>query len=72
MGIVKLMENILQSGNLGQNIHFVKAHGVLHGIQQMWRRLGQIIRFGYYSPVESWGMIFKTMYWWWEKIMRIV
>lgn len=41
-GAERLMENILQSGNFGHNIRFVQAHGVLHGIQQMWRRLGQI------------------------------
>lgn len=66
----KLMENILQSGNFGHNIRFIQSHGALHGIQQIWRRLGQIIRFGHYAPGESWGMITKTIAWWKKKLLK--
>lgn len=71
-GAGKLMENILQSGNFGHNIRFLQKHGVLHGLQQMWRRLGQIISFGYYAPEESCGMITKTVCWWGKKLKRMI
>ncbi len=67
----KLMDNIIEMGNFGHNVGYVKERGVIHGIQHLGRITKQATLFGYYAPAEAWGRIPYMFRWWSKKIRNI-
>ena len=67
----KLLENILERGNFGRNIHYAQSHGVIHGLQHL-REIGKQARaFHHYAPAEAWWRIPDMFKWWGIKVWRM-
>ncbi len=66
-----LVENIMQMGNFGQNLHYTQSEGMVHGIQHMGRILKQVRLFGHYAPLESWWKVPFMIKWWGKKLLMM-
>lgn len=67
----KLLENILERGNFGHNIHYAQSHGVIHGFQHLWEIGKQAHAFHHYAPAEAWWRIPDMFKWWGIKVWRM-
>lgn len=67
----KLLENILERGNFGHNIHYAQSHGVIHGLQHLWEIGKQAHAFHHYAPTEAWWRIPDMFKWWGIKVWRM-
>lgn len=67
----KLLENILERGNFGHNIHYAQSHGVIHGLQHLWEIGKQARTFHHYATAEAWWRIPDMFKWWGIKVWRM-
>lgn len=67
----KLLENILERGNFGHNIHYAQSHGVIHGFQHLWEIGKQAHAFHHYAPAEAWWRIPDMFKWWGIRVWRM-
>ncbi len=67
----ELLENVLERGNFGHNVNYVKASGPLHGLQHLFEIAKQTRTFYHYAPSEVPWRILDMFKWWGIKIWRM-
>ena len=69
--VPELFGNLLEMGNMGQNVHYRSKPGLLHGMEHLARIGKQVWTFYHYAPAEALWRIPNMFKWWGVKLWRM-